>query len=150
MNSLILGPQSSNFAHLFEKVFLDWTPQVGEWSAEEMRQHLISHPDGVRALGNKSKLVSWVFFQHLPSVIEILFLYTSSGSRNLGCMSGLLNSLFLEFNDHDFWLEVRESNHAARALYIKWGFQLAGQRARYYPDGSTALLMSRPASLSLK
>lgn len=65
-------------------------------------------------------------------------------------MEGLLSSLFLEFNDHDFWLEVRESNQAARALYVKWGFQLSGQRSHYYSDGSTALLMSRPASLSLK
>lgn len=34
------------------------------------------------------------------------------------------------------FLEVRESNHAARALYEKWNFVRAGRRPRYYsqPD----------------
>jgi ribosomal-protein-alanine acetyltransferase len=34
------------------------------------------------------------------------------------------------------FLEVRESNHAARALYEKWAFVEAGRRTRYYraPD----------------
>jgi ribosomal-protein-alanine N-acetyltransferase len=31
-------------------------------------------------------------------------------------------------------LEVRESNHAARALYEKWAFIVAGQRKAYYQD----------------
>jgi ribosomal-protein-alanine N-acetyltransferase len=30
------------------------------------------------------------------------------------------------------FLEVRESNQAARALYEKWGFQEEGRRPRYY------------------
>lgn len=32
------------------------------------------------------------------------------------------------------FLEVRESNRAARALYDKWAFVEAGRRARYYAD----------------
>lgn len=31
------------------------------------------------------------------------------------------------------WLEVRESNARARALYERWGFQAAGLRKGYYP-----------------
>lgn len=31
-------------------------------------------------------------------------------------------------------LEVRESNHAARALYEKWAFLESGRRPRYYED----------------
>jgi [ribosomal protein S18]-alanine N-acetyltransferase len=30
------------------------------------------------------------------------------------------------------FLEVRESNHAARALYEKWSFEESGRRPRYY------------------
>jgi len=30
------------------------------------------------------------------------------------------------------WLEVRESNRAARALYEKWAFVESGRRTRYY------------------
>ena len=32
------------------------------------------------------------------------------------------------------FLEVRESNHAARALYEKWAFVESGRRAKYYRD----------------
>jgi ribosomal-protein-alanine N-acetyltransferase len=31
------------------------------------------------------------------------------------------------------WLEVRESNTRARALYERWGFEAAGLRKGYYP-----------------
>lgn len=39
------------------------------------------------------------------------------------------------------FLEVRESNHAARALYEKWGFVENGRRRRYYqnPDEDAIL-----------
>jgi ribosomal-protein-alanine N-acetyltransferase len=45
------------------------------------------------------------------------------------------------------WLEVRESNDAARALYSALNFQLDGKRKNYYrsADGrEDALLMSKP------
>jgi ribosomal-protein-alanine N-acetyltransferase len=46
-------------------------------------------------------------------------------------------------------LEVRRSNHAARALYEKFGFKAAGMRPRYYQDnGEDAVIMWRtPATL---
>lgn len=44
-------------------------------------------------------------------------------------------------------LEVRLSNHAARALYRKFGFREVGTRPRYYADnGEDALLMDRELS----
>ncbi len=33
------------------------------------------------------------------------------------------------------WLEVRESNQRARALYERWGFEAVGRRKGYYPAG---------------
>jgi ribosomal-protein-alanine N-acetyltransferase len=33
------------------------------------------------------------------------------------------------------WLEVRESNARARALYERWGFEPVGRRKGYYPAG---------------
>jgi ribosomal-protein-alanine N-acetyltransferase len=44
-------------------------------------------------------------------------------------------------------LEVRISNHAAQALYRKYGFREVGTRPRYYADtGEDALLMDREVS----
>lgn len=42
-------------------------------------------------------------------------------------------------------LEVRESNEAAQALYIGFGFDVAGRRTAYYTDdGEDALVMTTP------
>jgi ribosomal-protein-alanine N-acetyltransferase len=41
------------------------------------------------------------------------------------------------------FLEVSDLNGAARALYARAGFAEAGQRRRYYADGSDALILRR-------
>lgn len=41
------------------------------------------------------------------------------------------------------FLEVREDNAAAMALYLSEGFELIGRRPAYYNDGTTALTMRR-------
>lgn len=42
-------------------------------------------------------------------------------------------------------LEVRPSNQAAQHLYAKYGFEVVGQRKRYYPDtGEDAIIMTTP------
>lgn len=54
---------------------------------------------------------------------------------------------------HCLWLEVRESNAPARALYARYGFHQVGLRKGYYPDGPRdrenaivmSLLLDRPA-----
>ncbi|MEL6381750.1 MAG: ribosomal protein S18-alanine N-acetyltransferase [Cyanobacteria bacterium J06626_18] len=40
-------------------------------------------------------------------------------------------------------LEVRQSNQKAQALYNKLGFQIAGERRKYYVDGENALILWR-------
>jgi [ribosomal protein S18]-alanine N-acetyltransferase len=40
-------------------------------------------------------------------------------------------------------LEVRESNHAARALYEKWAFVESGRRRRYYKDPDEDAILYR-------
>lgn len=43
----------------------------------------------------------------------------------------------------EVFLEVRESNAAARALYLGCGFEENGRRRAYYDDGEDAILMRR-------
>lgn len=42
------------------------------------------------------------------------------------------------------YLEVKAKNEPAVALYMKLGFEKAGLRKKFYPDGSDALIMTRP------
>jgi len=45
-----------------------------------------------------------------------------------------------------WFLEVRPSNQAARGLYERLGFALAGRRRAYYSDGEDALVYAREAA----
>ena len=45
-------------------------------------------------------------------------------------------------------LEVRAGNAAARALYAGAGLAEVGRRARYYPDGEDAVLMTLPLAVA--
>ena len=48
-------------------------------------------------------------------------------------------------------LEVRESNHAAQALYMQFGFESYGKRRKYYtnPDEDAMLMALEPVSISI-
>jgi [ribosomal protein S18]-alanine N-acetyltransferase len=65
--------------------------------------------------------------------------------RGKGVGELLLNALIdhaYELGGRQITLEVRVSNTAAQQLYVKYGFQPAGKRPRYYTDnGEDALIM---------
>jgi ribosomal-protein-alanine N-acetyltransferase len=55
--------------------------------------------------------------------------------RRKGVATALLNELLIRTRatgSEAVVLEVRESNQAARSLYLKWGFEQAGRRKAYY------------------
>jgi ribosomal-protein-alanine N-acetyltransferase len=67
------------------------------------------------------------------------------GHRGMGVGELLLNALIdhaYELGGRQITLEVRVSNTTAQHLYLKYGFQPAGTRPRYYTDnGEDALIM---------
>jgi ribosomal-protein-alanine N-acetyltransferase len=67
--------------------------------------------------------------------LENIFVAPQNQHRGLG--SQLIRALVAAAGHHDatrIFLEVRGSNAAARALYKKCGFAIAGHRAAYYID----------------
>jgi ribosomal-protein-alanine N-acetyltransferase len=44
-----------------------------------------------------------------------------------------LGQLACDLAARQVWLEVRQSNQRARALYERWGFEAVGRRKAYYP-----------------
>jgi ribosomal-protein-alanine N-acetyltransferase len=75
---------------------------------------------------------------------EILTLAVIPLSRCRGLGAALLAAALCEARDRGtkaVFLEVSESNTAARALYTRAGFVEVRRRRRYYPDGSDALVL---------
>jgi len=67
-------------------------------------------------------------------------------SRRQGLGRRLLHALLAgarETNSHSVFLEVRESNGAARSLYEKAGFAQTGRRKAYYKDPAEDALLYR-------
>lgn len=75
---------------------------------------------------------------------ELENIVVAEQAQRLGYGSRLLNRFLDEARQsgaHSLHLEVRESNHPARALYEKWGFVETGRRRSYYSDpGEDAVL----------
>jgi ribosomal-protein-alanine N-acetyltransferase len=78
-----------------------------------------------------------------PDEVEILNLAVAPAYRRQRIGIRLMNHL-LAASASSFFLEVRESNTAARTLYEKLGFHEAGRRRNYYHDPQeTAIVMRR-------
>jgi ribosomal-protein-alanine N-acetyltransferase len=68
---------------------------------------------------------------------ELENIVVSSASRRKGLATKLLTALLIrarETNSEQVFLEVRESNQPARALYVRLGFEEGGRRKFYYAN----------------
>lgn len=93
--------------------------------------------------------VAFVVARRISDLLEIDLVGVLPGWRRRGLASMLLETLVeteAETGATEARLELRASNARARALYAGLGFVVVGQRARYYPDGEDALLLTRRLS----
>jgi ribosomal-protein-alanine N-acetyltransferase len=103
-------------------------PQAAEWSAGALLEGLA----GCLAAQRNQHVVGFLLYREIAaSEWEILNLAVDRQMRRQGVASRLIEA-FLARADGDVFLEVRESNHAARALYARWGFAESGLRPAYY------------------
>jgi ribosomal-protein-alanine N-acetyltransferase len=78
------------------------------------------------------------YFVAMPGVDELHLLNITVAPEQQGqghgrTMMAVLQQHALAARAATLWLEVRESNHRARALYRRLGFAEAGLRRGYYP-----------------
>jgi ribosomal-protein-alanine N-acetyltransferase len=103
-------------------------PQAADWSAGALLEGLA----GCLAAQKDDRVVGFLLYRELGSAEwEILNLAVDQQARRQGAASGLIEK-FLGAADGDIYLEVRESNQAAREFYARWGFSEEGLRRGYY------------------
>lgn len=86
-----------------------------------------------------SNTFGFLVAQHLAAEWELENLVVAPSSRRQGLGEQLLHALLAtarETKSECVFLEVRESNSAARSLYEKTGFEQTGSRKAYYKNPS--------------
>jgi [ribosomal protein S18]-alanine N-acetyltransferase len=124
--------------------------QAAHWSEEKYQELLGSETSRrlVLVLEDQGIVQGFGIAQVLDRECEIENLVIASNARRKGWGTKLLQRLIqdgLQKGADTFFLEVRESNLAARSLYNRCGFVENGRRKRYYrePEEDGILLTFR-------
>lgn len=101
--------------------------------------------DVVALESRNEQIIAYACMRRLLDEMHVLKIAVAHPWRRRGVATWLMREGFQRAREHRMktvLLEVRRSNHAARRLYEKLGFQIVGTRLRYYPDtGEDALMM---------
>jgi ribosomal-protein-alanine N-acetyltransferase len=117
---------------------------AAHWTEEQYQQIFERREgDGIERLvlvvedDTTSSLLGFLIAQHVHPEWELENIVVASGCRRKGLGTLLLEKLVRharETNGESVFLEVRESNQSARALYGKLGFRESGGRQGYYAN----------------
>ena len=100
---------------------------VAVFSAAEHHLSLVIEDQG--------QIVGFVVARRLQTEWEIENIAVAGAARRRGLGTRLMGELMERARAagaEQVFLEVRESNRAARSLYEKWAFEAAGRRKNYY------------------
>lgn len=140
-----------NTAKLEEK-FLDGVIEIENesfahpWSREAYLAELKNPMAHYIVLTQENAVVAYGGFWQILDEGHITNIAVKKSERGRGLGTVLMRRLLSEAQKLKITaltLEVRASNTAAQHLYQKFGFQCAGIRPGYYPDGESAVIMWR-------
>jgi len=113
---------------------------AAHWS-EQQYESLLAGDSAISRLAlvaerqEDATIFGFLIAQYIGPEWELENIVVAPEIRGKGVGTCLLNDLFVrakQVNSNEVFLEVRESNKAARALYQKLGFEETGRRKSYY------------------
>jgi ribosomal-protein-alanine N-acetyltransferase len=120
---------------------------AAQWNQTEYHQLFAPAPLQNRAtlvIEQNSGVVGFIVGRQVGNEWEIENIAVTGSARRCGLGTRLLGEFLDLVRDRggkEIFLEVRESNLAARALYEKWAFVEAGRRKGYYQGPSEDALV---------
>jgi [ribosomal protein S18]-alanine N-acetyltransferase len=132
-------PAVSQIDHL--SFSLPWPEHSFQYEVSEnhVSRCWVAEADGSRIA---AMIVSWIIVDEM----HIATIATHPDFRRQGIGERILRDALVDARQLGArlaFLEVRESNAAAQAMYLKFGFRATGKRPRYYRDnGEDAVLMT--------
>jgi [ribosomal protein S18]-alanine N-acetyltransferase len=124
------------------------SPTAAHWQESQYRAALTpgAAPERVSLVIEEPPVQGFVVAQVLGDEWEIENVVVAADARRRGLGTELVSSLLEQARARgarSIFLEVRESNAAARRLYTKSGFMPAGRRKGYYADPPEDALLFR-------
>ncbi|MBM7321026.1 ribosomal protein S18-alanine N-acetyltransferase [Streptococcus suis] len=112
------------------------------WTLEQIASSMASQDEDYYLAYEGQELVGFLAVQTVLDEMEILQIAVRADFQRLGIASQLMAAVMGW--DGDIFLEVRESNSAAQALYTRQHFTKIGKRKDYYRNPvEDAVLMKR-------
>jgi ribosomal-protein-alanine acetyltransferase len=124
---------------------------AGHWTEKQYRQAFQrGEPTRLVLVAEDSETspAGFLVAQHLAAEWELENIVVAPTARRKGTGKRLLDALLQsakKANSTAVFLEVRESNAAARSLYEKAGFERTGRRKSYYTNPSEDAILYRLA-----
>lgn len=95
----------------------------------------------------QQQVIAYTCLRRVLNEMHVLKIAVASPWRRRGVATWLMDRCFLLARLKGVgivYLEVRPSNEAARAFYVKLGFKIIGTRLKYYADtGENALVLKK-------
>ena len=111
---------------------------AAHWTeADYQRLFAAEGPERLALVLEEAEIVAFIVARGVGAEWEIENVAVAGPARRRGLGTRLLGELLNRLRARrveSVFLEVRESNRAARALYEKWAFVESGRRAGYYRD----------------
>jgi [ribosomal protein S18]-alanine N-acetyltransferase len=127
----------------------DGSESAAHWSAREYDALFAPEaPERVAIVWEEAGTIAGLVIARCGEEWEIENVVVSPALRRKGIGEGLIQEVLRQARDGgatDVFLEVRESNVAARGLYARAGFCEQGRRRRYYRDPEEDALVLRRA-----
>jgi ribosomal-protein-alanine N-acetyltransferase len=120
--------------------------QAAQWNPADylLHQCLVAVESG--AIGSPAgfeRITGFAVARHTaPDELEVLNVAVDPPSRRRGVARGLIQQLLNNYRG-TVWLEVRQSNAAARQLYHALGFQVNSVRENYYNAPSESAIVMK-------
>ncbi|MGU8045694.1 ribosomal protein S18-alanine N-acetyltransferase [Streptococcus suis] len=112
------------------------------WTLEQIASSMASQDEDYYLAYEGQELVGFLAVQTVLDEMEILQIAVKADFQRLGIASQLMAAV-MDW-DGDIFLEVRESNSAAQALYTRQHFTKIGKRKDYYRNPvEDAVMMKR-------
>ena len=130
----VLAPMTN--AHLDAVMAIEAAAYAFPWTRGNFIDSLVAGYPAHVLIGAQRQLLG--YFIAMPGADEMHLLNITvapaeQGRGHARCMIDALIPLCHQHAARELWLEVRDSNERARAMYLRLGFTAVGVRKAYYP-----------------